>query len=87
MQDNCNEMRGLISQAADRASISSKGSAFPSENSHYTKYEQAKKQPKAVLVEMGCQTVESYLAIKEVPTIHHQRQLTNTEKKLMPHAF
>jgi hypothetical protein len=40
VQDNCNEIRGLISQAADRASNSSRGSAFPSENSRFTKYEQ-----------------------------------------------
>jgi hypothetical protein len=39
VQDNCNEIRGLISQAADRNSNSSKGSAFPSENSGLTKYE------------------------------------------------
>lgn len=31
--------------------------------------------------------MESSLSTQAAPVVHHQRQLTNTEKKLMPHAI
>lgn len=41
---------------------------------------------KKVTVEMACQTLESFLDYPVPKQPVHRRQLTNTEKKFLPHA-
>jgi len=53
-------------------------------------YHRSQQQPirRVVLVEMGCQTIESALNNPAViRPVKHTRQLTDTEKKLLPHAI